>query len=153
MKDLDINFPIEKFEKLIIDIGWESLDDWFNFWNNQRNVLSIEKFWNKKKGLFTYSVNKSLYKQTFEVEDQVIPSSNSLMANNLHELFQITRQENYLDKTKTMMKRVANKANKWLPNFTNWMLLKQKLNYRKIQYLVMGLEMNEILALHHQKKN
>ena len=115
--------------------------------------IAIEKFWNKKKGLFTYSVNKSLYKQTFEVEDQVIPSSNSLMANNLHELFQITRQENYLDKMKTMMKRVANKANKWLPNFTNWMLLKQKLNYRKIQYLVMGLEMNEILALHHQKNN
>ena len=57
--------------------------------------IAIEKFWNKKKGLFTYSVNKSLYKQTFEVEDQVIPSSNSLMANNLHELFQITRQENY----------------------------------------------------------
>jgi len=31
MKDLDINFPLEKFEKLIIDIGWESLDDWFIF--------------------------------------------------------------------------------------------------------------------------
>ena len=24
MKDLDINFPLDKFEKLIIDIGWES---------------------------------------------------------------------------------------------------------------------------------
>ena len=115
--------------------------------------IAIEKFWNKKKGLFTYSVNKSLYKQTFEVEDQVIPSSNSLMANNLHELFQITRQENYLDKMNTMIMRVANKANKWLPNFTNWMLLKQKLNSKKIQYLVMGLKMNEILALHHQKNN
>ena len=31
MKKLDINFPLDKFEKLIIDIGWESLDDWFNF--------------------------------------------------------------------------------------------------------------------------
>ena len=30
MKDLDINFPLDKFEKLIIDIGWKSLDDWFN---------------------------------------------------------------------------------------------------------------------------
>ena len=48
MKDLKINFPFDKFEKLIIDIGWESLDDWFNFWNNQRNILSINKFWNKK---------------------------------------------------------------------------------------------------------
>ena len=48
MKDLDINFPLHKFEKLIIDIGWESLDDWFNFWNNQRNILSINKYWNNK---------------------------------------------------------------------------------------------------------
>ena len=48
MKDLDINFPLDKFEKLIIDIGWESLDDWYNFWNNQRNVLSIDQYWNKK---------------------------------------------------------------------------------------------------------
>ncbi len=48
MKDLDINFPLDKFEKLIIDIGWESLDDWFNFWNNQKNILSIDQFWNNK---------------------------------------------------------------------------------------------------------
>ena len=48
MKDLDINFPLDKFEKLIIDIGWESLDDWFNFWNNKRNILSIDQFWNNK---------------------------------------------------------------------------------------------------------
>ncbi len=48
MKDLDINFPLDKFEKLIIDIGWSSLDDWFNFWNNQKNILSIDQFWNHK---------------------------------------------------------------------------------------------------------
>ena len=48
MKDLDINFPLDKFEKLIMDIGWESLDDWFDFWNNQRNIFSIDQFWNNK---------------------------------------------------------------------------------------------------------
>ena len=47
MKDLDINFPIDSFEKLIIDIGWESLDDWFDFWNNKKNTLSIDQYWNK----------------------------------------------------------------------------------------------------------
>jgi len=48
MKHLDINFPLDKFEKLIIDIGWESLDDWFEFWNNKKNILSIGQFWNNK---------------------------------------------------------------------------------------------------------
>ncbi len=46
MKDLDINFPLYEFEKLIIDIGWESLDYWFNFWNKQKDILSIENYWN-----------------------------------------------------------------------------------------------------------
>ena len=48
MEHLNINFPLDKFEKLIIDIGWESLDDWFNFWNNKKNILSIDQFWNNK---------------------------------------------------------------------------------------------------------
>ena len=48
MKDLDINFPLDKFEKLIMDIGWNSLDNWYNFWNNQKKILSIEEFWNNK---------------------------------------------------------------------------------------------------------
>ena len=54
MKDLDINFPLDKFEKLIIDIGWESLDDWFNFWNNQKDILSIDQL---KECFFYYSKN------------------------------------------------------------------------------------------------
>ena len=48
MKDLNINFPLDKFENLIIDIGWESFDDWINFWNNKREILSIDQFWSNK---------------------------------------------------------------------------------------------------------
>ena len=48
MKDLDINFPLDKFEKLIMDIGWESLNDWFNFWNNKKNILTFDKYWTNK---------------------------------------------------------------------------------------------------------
>ena len=46
MKDLNLKFSLDKFEKLIIDIGWESLDDWFNYWNNKKNIFSLDKFWN-----------------------------------------------------------------------------------------------------------
>ena len=48
MKDLDINFPLDRFEKLIIDIGWESLNEWFGFWNNKKNIHPIHKYWNNK---------------------------------------------------------------------------------------------------------
>ena len=46
MKDLEIKFPLGQFEKLLIDIGWESMDDWFSFWDD-KNILSIDQFWNK----------------------------------------------------------------------------------------------------------
>ena len=48
MNNLTIDFPIDKFEELIIDIGWESLDDWIYFWNNKKNILSIDQFWKNK---------------------------------------------------------------------------------------------------------
>tara|TARA_B100000886_G_scaffold143364_1_gene97404 strand:- start:151 stop:1095 length:945 start_codon:yes stop_codon:yes gene_type:complete len=48
MKDLDFNFPQDKFERLIMDIGWENFNEWFNFWNNQKNNLSIYQLWKNK---------------------------------------------------------------------------------------------------------
>ena len=48
MKELGINFPLDEFQKLIRDIGWESIDDWIDFWNDQRDILSINQFWNNK---------------------------------------------------------------------------------------------------------
>ena len=44
MKDLDLNFPLDKFEELIVDIGWESLDSWFNFWDGQKIFFQLINF-------------------------------------------------------------------------------------------------------------
>ena len=44
MKDLNIGFPLDNFEKLITYIGWENLDEWFNFWNSKKEILSIDEF-------------------------------------------------------------------------------------------------------------
>ena len=45
MNDLNIEFPLDEFEKLISRIGWESCSDWFNFWNSKKELLSIDEFW------------------------------------------------------------------------------------------------------------
>ena len=47
MKDLNIEFPLDDFEKLISQIGWSSLDEWFMFWNLKKEILSIEAFWDE----------------------------------------------------------------------------------------------------------
>ncbi len=45
MKDLNIEFPLDDFEKLISKIGWKTLDEWIKFWNQKKELLSIDKFW------------------------------------------------------------------------------------------------------------
>ena len=48
MKDLNFEFPLDDFEKLISQIGWRTLDEWFMFWNLKKEILSIDKFWDYK---------------------------------------------------------------------------------------------------------
>ena len=70
MKDLDINFPLDKFEKLIIDIGWESLNDWFNFWNNKEDILLIDQFWkNKVNDDWIWGVALPLLSHTYKLQN------------------------------------------------------------------------------------
>ena len=45
MRHLNIQFPLNKFENLINQIGWETLDEWFDFWNAKKEILSIDEFW------------------------------------------------------------------------------------------------------------
>jgi len=45
VKDSNIKFPLDKFEKLIKKIGWESLDDWIKFCNRNKDNFAIYDFW------------------------------------------------------------------------------------------------------------
>ena len=46
MEDLNFNIQRDKFEKLIKTIGWGSLEEWINYWNNKKEMLSLKQFWN-----------------------------------------------------------------------------------------------------------
>lgn len=47
MNGLNIEFPLDDFEKLIYQIGWKTSDEWFDFWNSKKEILSIDKFWDE----------------------------------------------------------------------------------------------------------
>ena len=34
-----LEFPLDIFEELIIEIGWESLDEWLNFWDKKDKLI------------------------------------------------------------------------------------------------------------------
>ena len=69
MKNLDINFPLDKFEKLIVDIGWESLDDWFKFWNNNEIICSIDQYWNKVNNDWIWGLALPLLSQAYKLHN------------------------------------------------------------------------------------
>jgi len=48
VKNFNIGFPQDKFEKLITSMGWNSLDDWSRHWDNKQEILSINNFWDAK---------------------------------------------------------------------------------------------------------
>ena len=39
MKNIEINFPLDIFEDLIINIGWDSLENWFKFWRQKEELF------------------------------------------------------------------------------------------------------------------
>ena len=45
MKNLNIDFPLEDFQKLINKIGWDKLEEWFKFWESKEDLILIDKFW------------------------------------------------------------------------------------------------------------
>ena len=47
MNSLDIEFPLDDFEKLIFQFGWKTLDEWFKFWNSKKEILSIDNYWDE----------------------------------------------------------------------------------------------------------
>ena len=46
MKGFNFDFPINEFENLITKIGWDSLDEWYEFFDDKKDILLIDKYWN-----------------------------------------------------------------------------------------------------------
>jgi hypothetical protein len=82
------------------------------------------------------------------VEDQVIPSSNSVMASNLYEIYKVTYDKYFLKICNEMLSAVAIKAENSPSNFTNWMLLSMKINNPIKQYVMVGFSVKEVLEFY-----
>ena len=113
----------------------------------------INDFFDHEKKLFRYSNEQNLYKVKFEVEDQVIPSSNSIMAQNLLTLYEVTRTEKYQELAIQMFDVVAEKAKKWLPNYSNWMHVKRKFDHSNPKIVMCHVDFPTICDLIQQKKS
>lgn len=83
---------------------------------------TIQNFFDEKSGLFFYSSRneEKLFKTKNDVTDNVIPSSNSILANVLMRLSVYFDNENYREYAKNMLLAVIDKLNAYPAYFSNW---------------------------------
>ncbi len=83
---------------------------------------TIDHFYDEQSGLFFFSEKEqnSIVTNHFQKEDNVIPASNSIMANNLHKLFLILGNSNYKTLSDQMLNVVFTQFPKYPMAYANW---------------------------------
>lgn len=116
------------FDKKWLDISKQLLD------------YTKEHFFDKTSGMFFYTSDQdqSLIRRTIEVDDNVISSSNSMMAINLFKLHKLYPDEEYGSLSEQMVKNVQKDFDKRAQGFSNWLHLVLFQNQRFYEIAVIG---------------
>ena len=86
---------------------------------------SLDHFFDEKTSMFYFTSNEdpALLTRKIETEDNVIPSSNSIMAKNLFKLSHYYSNNYYLKVSKQMLKNVTESSEQYGSAFSNWLQL------------------------------
>ena len=86
---------------------------------------SFDHFYDEQSKMFffTSDLDQALITRKIEIDDNVIPSSNSIMALNLFKLGHYFENKNYSDNAKTMLNNVKENAIKYGRGSSNWLIL------------------------------
>lgn len=114
----------------------------------------IEYFMDKETGMFFYTsdISEKLITRKYELTDNVIPASNSIMANVLLKLGHYYNNEEYITISKRMLGHVIENVVESGPWYANWGLLMGMLSYNPYEIAIMGNEsvkMNLELQSHY----
>lgn len=117
----DYAFVIEGFIDLY-EVTFEEI------WLEEAKKLTgyaIQNFYNDSSGLFYYTSIKDeqLIARKHEIMDNVIPSSNSVMANNLYKLGHFFDDEDYLKIARQMLRNIVPHIKSYGSSYSNWACL------------------------------
>ncbi|MBR9853654.1 MAG: thioredoxin domain-containing protein [Algicola sp.] len=101
---------------------------------------SIKHFAEKESSMFFYTSDEdqSLIRRTIEVDDNVISSSNSMMAINLFKFHKLFPEGNYGATAKQMLKNVQKDFDQRAQGFSNWLHLAVFLNQNFYEIALIG---------------
>ncbi len=132
------------------------IDAWIALYQvtgNQQYLVNAEKltqyvlqhFSAGENALFYYAPeNKDLLSRTVELTDNVIPASNSVMAQNLENLSILLGQTTYRERAKKMAMQIKENMYSYGEGYSNWGMLMMNWIYPKYEIAICGPEANEI---------
>ena len=112
-------------------------------WLNTSNDLmkyTYKNFFNAETNMFyfTSKLDDKLISRTVEFRDNVIPSSNSIMANNLFKLSHYFDNKKYLNSSQQMVNNIKDQIELYPGGFSNWMNLILNINKNFYEIAVVG---------------
>lgn len=101
---------------------------------------ALGHFYDEASGLFYYTsdAHPELIARKKEVSDNVIPASNSVMANNLYQLGLLLYQDDYLEKARTMLTQVQQNLEAYPGYYANWASLLSQVIYQPYEVAIVG---------------
>ena len=92
---------------------------------------AFDKFWDAEKGFFKFRANDQpmLAAETYEIQDNVIPASNSQMALNLFKIARISGRVEWEKTAEEMAQRILPMLENYGAGHSNWAMLLQYLHY------------------------
>jgi uncharacterized protein YyaL (SSP411 family) len=102
-----------------------SFDEGYLYKAKQLADYAISDFYDNESGMFFYTpeTGEQLIARKQEIMDNVIPSSNSVMANNLYKLAYFFDQQNYQEISLRMLRNVHPHIKSYGSAYSNWAML------------------------------
>ena len=103
---------------------------------------TINNFWDSNRALFYYTHNdlNDLIVRKIEIDDSVLPSSNSVMAQNLYVVGNLLENKKYLEMSENMLQRVAGEAMANPSYYANWIKFMGMKTYGAYEIAIVGKE-------------
>ena len=119
-------------------------EKWLNL-SEQMMQYAMTHFYDKKSGMFffTSDLDPQLVARKMEINDNVIPASNSVMANALYDLGIILDKEEYKKMSRTMLNNVKEEMRSYGSGYANYANLMLKIIHPYYEVVVVGKDAHE----------
>ena len=123
--------------------------------NHAKDLLAFTQkhFQDDSSKLFYFSKeNTELIARKMEINDNVIPASNSVMAHNLFNIGKLFHDENMIDYSRQMLTNIYDQMPQYGSGYSNWAMLALNFNLPFYELAIMGedaLAQREQLGVHY----